>query len=201
MPSEKSANPIQVLAPDVAARIAAGEVVERAANAAKELIENSLDAGATVIHVEVREGGRRLLRVTDNGAGIHSAEALTVLECHATSKLQRSEQLEEIATFGFRGEALYSIAAVSHLTLQSRTRDEDATTSSGSIQRACTEVTHPCQLLAVPISPFLSAVFAPLRLKIASVIYLRPTFDVGCSNVVRCWMFTLITDHCLLTSG
>lgn len=119
---------IQVLAPDVAARIAAGEVVERAANAAKELIENSLDAGATVVHVEVREGGQRLLRVTDNGAGIHSAEASIALERHATSKLQRSEQLEEIETFGFRGEALYSIAAVSHLTLQSRTRDEDAGT-------------------------------------------------------------------------
>jgi DNA mismatch repair protein MutL len=119
------ASTIQVLAPDVAARIAAGEVVERPANAAKELIENSLDAGATVIRVEAREGGRRLLKVSDNGSGIASADVALALHRHATSKLQRTEQLEEIVTFGFRGEALYSIAATSHLDLQSRHRDEE----------------------------------------------------------------------------
>jgi len=119
------ASTIQVLAPDVAARIAAGEVVERPANAAKELIENSLDAGATVIRVEARDGGRRLLKVSDNGSGIASADVGLALHRHATSKLQRTEQLEEIATFGFRGEALYSIAATSHLDLQSRHRDEE----------------------------------------------------------------------------
>ncbi len=116
---------IHVLPPDVVGKIAAGEVVERPANVAKELIENSLDAGATEIRVEIREGGQRLLRVTDNGHGIPSAEAALAVQHHATSKLQRAEDLDHIATFGFRGEALYSIAAVSHLTLATRHRDED----------------------------------------------------------------------------
>jgi len=116
--------PIQILPPDVAAKIAAGEVVERPANVAKELIENSLDAGATEIRVEIREGGQRLLRVIDNGYGMLAEEAHLALERHATSKLQSADDLNQIATFGFRGEALYSIAAVSHLTLTTRHRDE-----------------------------------------------------------------------------
>lgn len=115
---------IHLLPPDVAAKIAAGEVVERPANVAKELIENSLDAGATEIRVEAREGGQRLLRVSDNGHGIPSAETPLAFERHATSKLSQAEDLDHIDTFGFRGEALYSIAAVSRLTLVSRYQDE-----------------------------------------------------------------------------
>lgn len=115
---------IRVLPPEVASKIAAGEVVERPANVAKELLENSIDAGATEIRVEIREGGRRLLRVSDNGAGIPAAEAPLAFERHATSKLTVAEDLEHIATFGFRGEALYSIAAVSQLTLTTRHRSE-----------------------------------------------------------------------------
>lgn len=111
---------IQLLAPDVAAKIAAGEVVERPANVAKELIENSLDAGATDIRVEVREGGQRLLRIADNGHGIAADEIELAFARHATSKLQEVDDLNHIATLGFRGEALYSIAAVSHVTLASR---------------------------------------------------------------------------------
>ncbi len=116
---------IQRLAPDVAAKIAAGEVVERPANAAKELIENSIDAGATEIRVEIKEGGQRLLRVIDNGSGIPSQEIGLALERHATSKVRQVEDLEHVLTFGFRGEALYSIAAVSHLTLSSRHTTEE----------------------------------------------------------------------------
>ncbi|MCB0061662.1 MAG: ATP-binding protein, partial [Caldilineaceae bacterium] len=115
---------IQLLPPDVAAKIAAGEVVERPANVAKELIENSLDAGATEIRVEMREGGQRLLRVIDNGYGMMADEAQLALERHATSKLQSAEDLNHILTFGFRGEALYSVAAVSQLTLTTRHQDE-----------------------------------------------------------------------------
>jgi DNA mismatch repair protein MutL len=116
--------PIQILAPDVAAKIAAGEVVERPANVVKELMENSLDAGATEIRVEIREGGQRLLRVTDNGHGIPAAEVPLAFARHATSKLTEAEDLNQIMTYGFRGEALYSIAAVSHTTLTTRHRDE-----------------------------------------------------------------------------
>ena len=116
---------IHILPPEVAAKIAAGEVVERPANAAKELIENSLDAGATDIRIEVREGGRRLLRITDNGHGIPAAEAPLAFARHATSKLRTVDDLNHIGTFGFRGEALYSIAAVSQFTLTTRARSEE----------------------------------------------------------------------------
>lgn len=115
---------IQVLTADVAAKIAAGEVVERPANVAKELLENSLDAGATEIRVEIRQGGQRLLRVSDNGHGIAARQAPLALQRHATSKLRTADDLNHIATFGFRGEALYSIAAVSHLSLSSRHQSE-----------------------------------------------------------------------------
>ncbi|MCB0085031.1 MAG: ATP-binding protein, partial [Caldilineaceae bacterium] len=116
--------PIQLLPPDVAAKIAAGEVVERPANVAKELLENSLDAGATEIRVEIRDGGQRLLRVIDNGHGMVADEAQLALERHATSKLQTADDRNQIITFGFRGEALYSIAAVSQLTLTTRHQSE-----------------------------------------------------------------------------
>ncbi|MBN1220439.1 MAG: DNA mismatch repair endonuclease MutL [Anaerolineae bacterium] len=111
---------IRVLPADVAAKIAAGEVVERPASVVKELVENAVDAGAKSIHVEAQQGGKRLIRVMDDGSGIPTAEVPLAFARHATSKLMSVEDLSHITTLGFRGEALASMAAVSNLTLVSR---------------------------------------------------------------------------------
>ena len=114
---------IKILSADVANKIAAGEVVERPASVVKELIENAIDAESTSIRVEIRAGGKRLIRVSDNGIGMEREDALLALERHATSKVNRIEDLERIHTFGFRGEALASIASVSQFELLTRTAD------------------------------------------------------------------------------
>src|SRR5882724_2272317 len=115
-------NRIKLLSEQVANQIAAGEVIERPASVVKELVENSLDADAKKISVEIGAGGRSLIRVTDDGFGMSRDDALLCLERHATSKIQRAEDLSSIATLGFRGEALPSIASVSKFVLTTRER-------------------------------------------------------------------------------
>ena len=119
-------NRIKLLSEQVANQIAAGEVVERPASVVKELVENSLDADAKKITVEIGAGGRSLIRVTDDGFGMSRDDALLCLERHATSKIVRAEDLSSIATMGFRGEAVPSIASVSRFTLTTRERENDS---------------------------------------------------------------------------
>ena len=115
--------PIRILPPDISNKIAAGEVVERPASVVKELVENAIDAESTNINIEIRAGGKRLISVSDNGAGMSREDALIAIERHATSKISIVEDLETIQTFGFRGEALPSIASVSQFELLTRTPD------------------------------------------------------------------------------
>src|SRR5438093_275536 len=119
---------IHVLPEHVANKIAAGEVVERPASVVKELLENSLDAGSTRIRIQAEAGGKRLIQITDNGCGMTRDDALLAFERHATSKIKDVDDLLHIATLGFRGEALPSIASVSRLTLESRAAEEQTGT-------------------------------------------------------------------------
>ena len=111
------------LSPELANQIAAGEVVERPASVVKELVENAIDAGATRVAVACELGGKKLIRVEDDGVGMDGEDAQLALDWHATSKISRSEDLEAILTHGFRGEALPSIASVAHLVLKTRPAD------------------------------------------------------------------------------
>src|SRR5437773_2174149 len=119
---------IHVLSEVVANKIAAGEVVERPASVVKELLENSLDAGATRIKISVEAGGKRLIQITDNGCGMVRDDAMLAFERHATSKIKDAEDLLSVGTLGFRGEALPSIASVSRLRLETCAADDAAGT-------------------------------------------------------------------------
>src|SRR5579862_6665475 len=114
---------IHVLSENVANKIAAGEVIERPASVVKELLENAVDAGARRLDIDVEQGGSELIRIVDDGCGIHADDLPLAFASHATSKLAGADDLFRIATFGFRGEALASIGGVAHVTLQSRPHD------------------------------------------------------------------------------
>jgi len=137
---------IRILSDNVANKIAAGEVVERPASVAKELLENSLDAGATEVRIDVENAGRRLLRIQDDGCGMLRDDAMLAFERHATSKLSDVRDLLAIGTLGFRGEALPSIASVSRLVLETRAADEQtgaAVEIAGGKLLRCDEIARP----------------------------------------------------------
>src|ERR1041385_7113710 len=115
---------IQLLPDSIANQIAAGEVIQRPASAVKELLENAVDAGATVIKLIVKDAGKTLLQVTDNGKGMSETDARLCFERHATSKIEKADDLFNIRTKGFRGEALASIAAIAQVELKTRLRGE-----------------------------------------------------------------------------
>jgi DNA mismatch repair protein MutL len=137
---------IRVLPDHIANLIAAGEVVERPASVAKELVENAIDAGATRIAIDVEGGGRRLLKITDDGEGMTRDDAVLAFERHATSKISKAEDLAAIGTLGFRGEALASIASVARVELVTRTEDVSAATRvviEGGRMRDVKDAAHP----------------------------------------------------------
>ena len=137
---------LRILPGNIANMIAAGEVVQRPASVVKELVENAVDAGSEQISVIIKDSGRTLIQVIDNGKGMNPDDAVLCFERHATSKIATAEDLEDITTFGFRGEALASIAAVAEVTLKTRTEDEEVGCQvefAASVHNSTTEIATP----------------------------------------------------------
>jgi DNA mismatch repair protein MutL len=157
--------PIRILPPAVAAGIAAGEVIERPASVVKELVENSVDAGASAIMVEIQQGGLQSIRVTDDGSGISDDEVLLAFERHATSKLISLDGLWQIGTLGFRGEALASIAAAAHVRMTTRTRTANAASVAEAYEATVSR--RPREASAPGTTIVVEALFStvPARLK------------------------------------
>ena len=135
---------IQLLPDSIANQIAAGEVVQRPASAVKELLENAIDSGATNIQLIIKDGGRTLIQVIDNGCGMSDTDARLCFERHATSKIRKAEDLFAIRTMGFRGEALASIAAVARVELKTKTFDNELGTCV-IIEGSDVKEQQPCQ--------------------------------------------------------
>ena len=137
--------PVHILPPEISNKIAAGEVVERPASVVKELVENAIDAESSSIQIDIQAGGKRLIRVSDNGHGMSKEDATLAVERHATSKLSEIDDLQKLQTFGFRGEALPSIASVCKLELQTRLHQALAGTEilvEGGIFQKVQEITN-----------------------------------------------------------
>jgi len=117
---------VHILKPEIVSKIAAGEIIERPASVIKELVENAIDAGADSIDVRLQDAGKKSIVVNDNGLGIEREDLEMIFLRHATSKISEADDLNAIHSLGFRGEALYSIAAISHITLHSKTEPQDA---------------------------------------------------------------------------
>jgi DNA mismatch repair protein MutL len=199
--------PIRQLPSEVAAKIAAGEVVERPASVAKELIENALDAGARHVRVELAGGGLDLIRVTDDGRGIPADELSLAVARHATSKIGALDDLERIRTLGFRGEALASIASVAKVTLLSRPREESVGAQLTVDEGAVGKVTPAGAAVGTSVS--VRGLFAsvPARLKFLKS---RPTESGHCLRLVEQYAlaypevrFSVITEgrQALVTAG
>ena len=157
------------LSPHIANLIAAGEVVERPASVVKELLENAVDAGASKVTIEIRDGGMTFLRVTDNGCGMAAEDARTAFKRHATSKLRTEEDLAAIGTMGFRGEALAAIASVSRIDLLTKTA---GSISGVSLHLEAGEIQFDEENMVDAIPAYLAIIAMPLFYSISEGISL-----------------------------
>ena len=141
---QQSSLPIKRLSKDVVDRIAAGEIIHKPSSALKEMLENSVDAGSTSVSVSCKDGGIKLLQVTDNGKGIRKSDLGIVCERHTTSKIQKFEDLTTVTTYGFRGEALASISMVANVTIITKTEDADCAYKTTYEDSKIVNVPQPC---------------------------------------------------------